>query len=77
MQPLVLALGLCLLPGLALEALKYVNLLVSPLLATKLKNEYEIFRYSVTILLWGFAAAMVVLAGAHWTARHGPGDPLS
>src|SRR5262245_26590094 len=28
--------------GLALEALKYVNLLVSPMLATKLKNEYEI-----------------------------------
>ena len=63
--------------GLALEALKYVNLLVSPLVTAKLKNEYEIFRFSVTVLLWGFAAAMVVLAGAHWTARLGPGDPLS
>jgi len=63
--------------GLALEALKYVNLLIAPLLAAKLKNEYEIFRHSVTILLWSFIASMIVLAGAHWTARHGAGDPLS
>ena len=63
--------------GLALEGLKYVNLLVAPFLAAKLKHEYDIFRYSVTILLWAFVAAMVVLAGAHWTARQGAGDPLS
>jgi hypothetical protein len=31
----------------------------------------------VTILLSGFAAAMIVLAGAHWTARQDRRDPLS
>ena len=63
--------------GLALEALKYVNLLVSPMLTEKLKREYDIFRFSVTILLWAFVSALVVLAGAHWTARRGGADPLS
>jgi uncharacterized BrkB/YihY/UPF0761 family membrane protein len=63
--------------GLALESLKYVNLLVSPLLTEKLKHEYEIFRFSVTILLWSFVSAMIVLGGAHWTARQDRRDPLS
>jgi membrane protein len=54
--------------GLILELLKYVNLLVWPLLKNKLEHEYNIFRYSVTIVLWSFVGAMVVLAGAHWTA---------
>jgi uncharacterized BrkB/YihY/UPF0761 family membrane protein len=62
--------------GLMLETLKYLNLLVSPMLTEKLKHEYDIFRFSVTILLWGFAAAMIVLAGAHWTARADKADPL-
>jgi len=43
----------------------------------KLDREYKIFEYSVTILLWSFAAALVVLAGAHWTARRDTQDPLS
>ncbi|MBZ5724758.1 MAG: YihY/virulence factor BrkB family protein [Acidobacteriia bacterium] len=63
--------------GLALEALKYVNLLVCELLETKLANEYAVFKYSVTILLWSFAAAMIVLAGAEFSARRGAPDPLS
>jgi len=63
--------------GLALEALKYVNLLVAPWLQVKLHREYLIFEHSVTILLWSFAAAMIVLAGAHWTARQDREDPLS
>jgi uncharacterized BrkB/YihY/UPF0761 family membrane protein len=63
--------------GLALEALKYVNLLVAPLLQAKLHREYLIFEHSVTILLWSFAAAMIVLAGAQWTARQDRQDPLS
>ena len=62
--------------GLILEGLKYVNLLIAPLLQIKLKSEYDIFQHSVTILLWSFVSALVVLAGAHWTARHGRGDPL-
>lgn len=63
--------------GLLLETLKYVNLLISPMLTEKLKHEYDVFRFSVTILLWSFAAAMIVLAGAHWTARRGAADPLA
>jgi len=61
--------------GFALEALKYINLLVWPMLKTRLEHEYNIFRYSVTIVLWSFIASMIVLAGAHWTAtRAGPAD---
>ena len=63
--------------GLALEALKYVNLLFAPVLQAKLHREYLVFEHSVTILLWSFAAAMIVLAGAHWTARQDRPDPLS
>jgi uncharacterized BrkB/YihY/UPF0761 family membrane protein len=55
--------------GLVLEALKYVNLAVAPYMQTKLEHEYSIFRHSVAILLWSFIAAIVVLAGAEWTAR--------
>jgi len=69
--------GVAIVVGLALEFLKYVNWLIWPLLKTKLEREYEIFQYSVTILLWSFLAAMIVLAGAHWTANHGKQDPLS
>ena len=57
--------------GLVLEALKYVNLAITPYLQRKLEHEYFIFRHSVAILLWSFIAAMVVLAGAEWTARQG------
>jgi membrane protein len=60
--------------GLVLEALKYVNLAVAPFLEAKLDHEYFIFKHSAMILLWSFVAAMVVLAGAEWTAR-GPLDP--
>ncbi|SPE26938.1 Ribonuclease BN [Candidatus Sulfopaludibacter sp. SbA3] len=63
--------------GLALEGLKYLNLLLAPWLDNKFEHEYNIFRYSVTILIWSFLAALVVLAGAHWTARHDTQDPLA
>ena len=63
--------------GLILEALKYVNLAIAPYLQAKLEHEYFIFRHSVAILLWSFIAAMVVLAGAEWTARPRPEDSLS
>jgi len=58
--------------GLALELLKYVNLLTWPILKTKLQSEYGPFYISVTIVLWSFAAAMIVLAGAEWSARRQP-----
>jgi YihY family inner membrane protein len=63
--------------GLILEGLKYINMLCANVIHEKLDREYKIFEYSVTILLWSFAAALVVLAGAHWTARRDTQDPLS
>ena len=63
--------------GLILEALKYVNRALAPFLQAKLEHEYSIFRHSVAILLWSFIAAMVVLAGAEWSARPRPEDSLS
>lgn len=63
--------------GLMLEGLKYVNVIFADMLSTKLDHEYSIFQFSVTILLWSFAAALIVLGGAHWTARRDAEDPLS
>ena len=66
--------------GIALEILKYINLLTLPWLHTKLTHEYGPFRNSVAIVLWSFLASMIVLAGAEWSARRGvsaeqPGEP--
>lgn len=58
--------------ALLLEALKYINLLTWPWLRAKLQTEYGPFAYSATIILWGFVASMVVLAGAEWSARSRP-----
>ena len=55
--------------GLLLEALKYINLLTWPWLRHKLSGEYGPFVYSVTIILWGFFASLIMLAGAEWAAR--------
>jgi len=57
--------------GLALEFLKYVNMLFRPWLVAKLHREYHMFETSVSILLGGFIAALIVLAGAEFAARHG------
>lgn len=56
--------------GLVLEALKYVNLLFWRLLRDKLQSEYGVFHNSATIILASFVAAMIVLAGAEFSARH-------
>jgi membrane protein len=58
--------------GLGLELLKYLNLLTWPLLKDKLQKEYGPFYMSVTIVLFSFLAAMLVLAGAEWAARETP-----
>ncbi len=58
--------------GLAIEVLKYVNLLTWPLFKEKLQNEYGPFYISVTIVLFSFLCAMIVLAGAEWAARKAP-----
>jgi membrane protein len=55
--------------GLLLEGMKYVNLLIWPPLRDKLEREYGVFHNSATILIWSFAGAMIVLAGAQWAAR--------
>lgn len=55
--------------GLVLEGMKYVNLLIWPLLRAKLEREYGVFHNSVTILIWSFAAAMMILTAAQWAAR--------
>jgi uncharacterized BrkB/YihY/UPF0761 family membrane protein len=62
--------------GLIMELLKYINLLIWPWLSNKMSTEYSVFRHSVTILVWSFAVAMIVLAGAHWTANQDRADPL-
>jgi membrane protein len=57
------------LTGIVLEALKYLNLLVWRLMQARIRAEYGVFQHSATILLWSFMAAMIVLAGAEWSAR--------
>ena len=63
--------------GLILEVMKYINLALTPWLEAKFESEYFIFRHSVTILIWSFLAALIVLAGAEWTARQDSADPLA
>ena len=55
--------------GLLLEGLKYLNVLIWPWLRLKLTSEYGPFVNSVAIILWAFLAALLMLAGAEWTAR--------
>ncbi len=55
--------------GLALEAMKYINILTWPLWQHKLQHEYGPFYISVTILMWSFLGSMIILAGAEWAAR--------
>ena len=47
-----------------------------PLLRNKLAGEYGPFYYTATIIIWSFFAAMLVLAGAEWSARSGGGTPV-
>jgi membrane protein len=58
--------------GLAIELLKYLNLLTWPLLKDRLQKEYGPFYISVTIVLFSFLVTMIVLAGAEWAARETP-----
>jgi len=55
--------------GLLLEMLKWINWFVWPWLLAKFQREYGVFRNSVTILIWTYLAALIVLAGAQWSAR--------
>ncbi len=55
--------------GLALEGLKYLFLFAWPWMGRKFQNEYGPFYYSVSIVVFGVLSALVVLAGAEWSAR--------
>lgn len=68
-MPALRVLPVCVAVGLALELLKYINLLTLPWLFAKLEHEYGPFKNSVAIVLWSFLASMIVLAGAEWSAR--------
>ena len=58
--------------GLAIELLKYINLLAWPFLKEKLQREYGPFYISVTIVIFSFIASRIVLAGAEGAARENP-----
>jgi uncharacterized BrkB/YihY/UPF0761 family membrane protein len=55
--------------GVLLEILKYVDILTWPWLHSKLKNEIPPFVESISIVLWSFTGAMILLTGAEWSAR--------
>ena len=56
--------------GLAMEVLKYVFLWAWPRLNQKLSNEYgDLFKYSVSVILFSMLTSFLVLAGAEWSAR--------
>ncbi len=55
--------------GIALEILKYLFLFAWPWMGRKFENEYGPFFYSVSIVVFGVLSALIVLAGAEWSAR--------
>lgn len=67
--PMMRVLPAAIVVGILLEVLKYVNALVWPWFYTKLEREYGVFKNSVSLILIGFLGAMLVLAGAEWSAR--------
>src|SRR6185436_8447180 len=67
--PMTRVLPAAIVVGILIEVLKYVNALVWPWFYTKLEREYGVFKNSVSLILIGFLGAMLVLAGAEWSAR--------
>jgi YihY family inner membrane protein len=55
--------------GIGLELLKYLFLFAWPWLDKKFQNEYGPFNYAVSIVVFSLLAALLVLAGAEWSAR--------
>ena len=64
--------------GIVMEAVKAVvlNKFVWEPIFRKLTNEYEVFKYSVTLILLAFFSSMLVLAGAEWAARGHRADEI-
>jgi YihY family inner membrane protein len=67
--PVRRVLPVAVLVGLGLELVKYLFLLAWPWLEKKFQNEYGPFSYSVSIVVFSLLAALLVLAGAEWSAR--------
>ena len=59
--------------GLALEVLKYGFFRAWPWLDQKFTNEYSPFQHSASILVLSMVTALLVLAGAEWSARNPDG----
>lgn len=55
--------------GLLMELLKYIVAFGWPWFQPKIAREYGVFQYSATLILLGFLASMLILAGAEWAAR--------
>jgi uncharacterized BrkB/YihY/UPF0761 family membrane protein len=70
-------LGVSIAVGLILEACKYVNMILSGWMEEKFRADYGVFEYSAMLLIMSALAALIVLAGAHWTANHETQDPLA
>jgi len=67
----------CLIPSsiavaVLLEISKYLNILTWPWLRAKLRGEVPPFVQSISIILWSFIATLIILVGAHWSARGRP-----
>lgn len=67
--PVRRVLPVAILVGLALEIWKYVFLFAWPWLDRKFQNEYGPFNYSVSLVVFSLLTALLVLAGAEWSAR--------
>ena len=67
--PVRRVLPVAVLVGIGLELWKYVFLFAWPWLEKKFRNEYGPFDYSVSIVIFSLLTALLVLAGAEWSAR--------
>jgi membrane protein len=72
--PIRRVLPVAILVGIALEIWKYVFLFAWPWLYRKIKSEYGPFDYSASIVIFSLLTALLVLAGAEWSARQ-PAPP--
>jgi YihY family inner membrane protein len=67
--PVRRVLPVAILVGVALELWKYIFLFAWPWLDRKFQNEYGPFNYSASIVVFSLLTALLVLAGAEWSAR--------
>ena len=67
--PVKRILPVAILVGLGLEVLKYAFLRAWPWLDVKFRNEYYPFNHTICIIVFSMGTALLVLAGAEWSAR--------